>query len=106
MNSENDRIIIEGLAAWAESGFAMGWTRERVRDNVLEQWERTGRLPGAFAAAAEAVANGPQPLLESAEETERARPIREMLGVQPAEEILVAALEGRELLKELAAEFG
>jgi hypothetical protein len=46
----------------------------------------------------------PQPPLESAEETERALPIRKMLGVQSAEDQLAAALLAREWLTRLAEE--
>ena len=46
----------------------------------------------------------PQPPLESAEETERARPMREVLGVQSAGDQLTAALKGREWLVPLADE--
>ncbi len=59
-----------------------------------------------FRAAAAAIAELPQPPLESAEETERARPMREVLGVQSAEDQLTAALKGREWLVRLADELG
>jgi hypothetical protein len=44
----------------------------------------------------------PQPIDETAEEVERARPFRELLGVTDAGNELAAALLGREWLTEVA----
>ncbi|MDQ2729677.1 MAG: hypothetical protein M3Y91_17850 [Actinomycetota bacterium] len=53
-------------------------------------------------AAAVTIASFPQPQEESVEHTERARPIREMLGVTSAHDQLAAAITGRAWLEQLA----
>lgn len=52
--------------------------------------------------AALAIASFPQPIDESADELERALPIRTMLGVQSASDQLAAALQARDWLERLA----
>jgi hypothetical protein len=52
--------------------------------------------------AAQAISSFPQPIDESADELERARPIREMLGVRSASEDLEASLRARDWLERLA----
>lgn len=105
MSEAEHAIIVNGIAALAVSGFEMGWPRDRVRAALIAQWIRLDSEPGVFGEAAAAIASFPQPIVESAEKTERMRPIREQLGAQSADEQLVAAIDGRELLEELAAEF-
>lgn len=104
MTLGEERIIVEGLAALAGSGFEMGDSHEQVRERLIQLWNDTGCLPGAFSAAAVALQTFPQPLIESAEQTERMRPIREKLGVQSADEQLLATMAGKELLQQLALE--
>jgi len=102
---EELRVVVEGLAVTAvtlaerdeRDATALGYLRD-LSDQVGL------RTPKVFRAAAEAITNMPQPPLESAEETERARPMRTMLGVQSAEDQLSAALRGREWLLRLADE--
>jgi hypothetical protein len=62
------------------------------------------RSPQVFRAAAAAIASMPLPPVETAEESERAEPMRRLLGVQSVEDRLVAALRAREWLLRLAEE--
>lgn len=105
-NHENHAVIAEGLAAYATTYFEMGDAADVVRTKLIAQWKRLGSPAGAFRAAATTVTKQPQPLVESAETTERSRAIREYLGVTSAETQLVAALKARELLQDLADEHG
>ncbi len=101
------RVVVEGLVATAltlaerdeRDGNALGYLRD-LSDQVGL------RTPAVFRAAAAAITQMPQPPLESADATERARPMREMLGVQSAEDKLAAALRAREWLLRLADESG
>ena len=105
MSDEQLQVVVEGLAATAvtlaerdeREANALGY----LRDLAAQVGQRT---PPVFRSAAAAITNMPQPPLESADETERARPLRQMLGVQSAEDKLAAALKGREWLLRLAAE--
>ena len=105
MSDAEHKIIVDGLGAAAVGGFEMGCDRDRVREYLLDFWNQFDRESGDFREAAAAISSFPQPLVESADETERMRPIREMLGVQSADVQLTAALDGHELLEELAAEY-
>lgn len=97
--------VAEGLAATAvtlaerneRESTALGYLRDLSAQVGL-------RTPMVFRAAATAITNMALPPLESAEDTERARPIRQMLGVQSVEDQLSAALKGREWLLRLAEE--
>ncbi len=99
------RMLADGLAATAvtlaerdeRETNALGY----LRDLAAQMGHRTSPV---FRAAAAAITNMPQPPLESADETERARPMRQVLGVQSAEDKLAAALKGREWLLRLADE--
>lgn len=102
---EEWRIAAEGLSAIAISSFEMDPDSGRARESLLLMWEQLGKPEGLFKAASEAVSTSPQPAPETAGQTERARYIREMLGVTSAEKALVAMLSARELLEELATEF-
>jgi hypothetical protein len=104
--AEYERIIVDGLAAHAISGFEFGTPLEDTRAMLIAKWTQFGAPRGAFAAAAAAIAHFPQPVDETAEELEQARPIRNLLGVTSADDQLLAALRARELLGELAAELG
>ena len=99
------RVVVEGLVATAmtlaerdeRDTNALGYLRDLADQVGL-------RTPPVFRAAAVAITEMPQPPLESADETERARPMRQMLGVQSAEDKLAAALRAREWLLRLADE--
>lgn len=100
--TDERQIVAEGLSAMAVTFFEMGHTKREVRDFLVAQWQRLGSTDGAFEDALLAMRTMPQPLSESPEEIERARPIREALGVAPADDQLNAALAATELLVELA----
>ncbi|GAB3617400.1 hypothetical protein GCM10027416_19570 [Okibacterium endophyticum] len=104
LDPEQYRIAVEGISAIAITNFEMGAGEAQARTAVLALWEQLGRPRGAFAEAATSTTHSPQPVLQTAEETERARQIREMLGVRSSEEALVAMLSACEMLEQLAAE--
>ena len=105
MADERKRVIIEGLAVTAvtlaerheREATALGYLRDLAEQAGVNR-------AGEFREAAAAITQMPQPPLETAEETERALPLRAMLGVQSAEDQLAAALLGREWLVRLADE--
>jgi hypothetical protein len=101
---EHDEII-DGLAATA---IALAERRERESTALAylrDLSEQVGsRSAVAFREAADAITKMPQPPLESAEETERALPMRKMRGEMSVEDRLAAALLGREWLTRLAEE--
>lgn len=99
-------MLAQGLAALATGFFEMGHSEAEVREKLLRQWTGLQEPGGLFAAAATEVGGQPQPLVESAEKTERMRDIRTMLGVQGAQEQLLAAMNARDLLERLGREFG
>jgi len=98
-------VIVDGLVATA---IALAERKEREANALgylRDLAEQVGaRHAAAFREAADAITRMPQPPLESAEETERALPMRTMLGVQSVEDQLEAALLGREWLTRLAEE--
>jgi hypothetical protein len=105
MSDEQRRTVVDGLAATAVT-LAERHEREatalrHLRD--LAEQVGGGTAP-VFREAAAAITQMPQPPLETAEETERALPIRKMRGIQSAEDRLAAALLGREWLTRLAEE--
>lgn len=106
MPDDQDVVIAQGLAAIATTMFEMGASAEDVRKRMLGEWQRFGEPSEVLRMAADEVAAGPQPLEESANETERARLIRERLGVQSAETQLLAAMDARAVLSQLADEVG
>lgn len=102
-----DERALDGIAAWATSICEMGATANEFRATMLEQLERIGMVdPEFIRAAAARIALLPQPADESAEEIERSRPVREMLGVTSAAAQLEASLRAREWLGDLADEVG
>ncbi len=105
MSDEQQRVVIEGLAVTAVT-LAERDERETTALAYLRDLSEQagGRTAQVFRLAAAAITDMAQPPLESAEETERARPMREMLGVQSVEDQLTAALRGREWLLWLAEE--
>lgn len=99
------RVVVDGLAATAVT-LAERDERETTALAYLRDLSAQvgGGTPQVFRAAAAAITGMTQPPLESAEETERAEPLRRMLGVQSVEDQLTAALKGREWLLRLADE--
>jgi hypothetical protein len=105
VTDDERQVVIDGLA---ETAVTLAERRERestalgyLRDLSQQVGGRTAQV---FREAAAAISRMPQPPLESAEETERALPMRMMLGVPSAEDRLAAALLGREWLTRLAEE--
>lgn len=105
-SEEADGLFAEQLASFASTYYDMGLSDDEVRERCISFWERVLRPPGMFAAAAEQVSGLPQPQYESADETERKRQIREHFHVTPVEENLLSMMKARELLQQLAREFG
>ena len=108
MSDAENTEIIEGLAAIANGLAEMGESDEEIRRHMrghLARRQITTEAPAVLRAAAECITRMPQPLLESAEETERRRPIEEMLGLTSAEDQLAAMLRAREVLENLARDF-
>lgn len=98
-------LVIEGLAVTAVALAERDeWEADVLRHLREMSAQVGGCTPQVFRAAADAVAGMPLPPLETAEETERAEPLRRMLGVAPVEDRLSAALKGREWLLRLAEE--
>ncbi len=107
MTDTQRRVVAEGIAAMAVTLAEMGATEDEARVKILAMLQQVGPADAEIVReAAACIGQMPQPLNESAEEVERARPIREMLGVTSAEEQLTAALTGREWLEHLAADLG
>jgi len=103
---DDRRIIADGLAAIATTSFEMGQSRDAVRACLVDWWERLGSPANAFEDAAVALRQLPQPISERPEEIERRRAVRQQLGVQSADEQLLAAIEASALLGELSTELG
>ncbi len=105
MPDEQQRIVVDGLAATAVT-LAERHERETTALGYLRDLSEQagGRTAQVFREAAAAITRMPQPPLETADETERAMPMRKVLGVQSAEDWLAAALLGRTWLTQLAEE--
>jgi hypothetical protein len=102
-NTDETRKIAEGTAALAISLAEQGASEEVWRAAMLRMLEQLGEANAAIVRlAASAVTSLPEPLDETPEEIERARPFRETLGVRSAEEDLAATLRAREWLERLA----
>jgi hypothetical protein len=106
MEDKENPVIVEGLAVIAQTIFEMGGGPVQARETLVQTWTRLGSASGVFLAAANAMKDLPQPLEESAERTDRAQPVRTMLGVTSASESLTASLQAREVLEQLARELG
>jgi len=104
-DDERLQVLIDGLAATAVT-LAERDERETTALAYLRDLsdQAGGRTAAIFRAAAAAITSMPLPPLESAEETERSRPMRQMLGIQSVEDQLTAALRGRAWLVRLADE--
>ncbi len=95
--------MAEGLAATAVAlAEREEWEPDALSCLLALSTQVGGGTPRVFRAAAAAITAMPLPPVESAEETERARPLRTMLGVQSVEDQITAALLGREWLLRLA----
>ena len=98
-------VMIDGLAATAvalaEREGCDGDALRYLRDMTAQVG---GRTPQVFRSAAAAITAMPLPPIETADETERARSVRRLLGVPDVEDQLNAALKGREWLLRLADE--
>lgn len=107
--TDDNETIVAGLAVIATSTAEMGGSADEVKAAVAHMMMRLRIEPGEYVAvlraAAAAVSRLPQAPEESAEETERSRAIRELLGVTSADDQLSAALVGRECLEEMADHF-
>jgi hypothetical protein len=101
----NEALMVQGLAATA---IALAERNECESDALSCMLALSaqvgGQTPQVFRAAAAAITAMPLPPVESAEETERARPLRTMLGVQSVEDQITSALLGREWLLRMADE--
>lgn len=105
--TSSDPSYADLLASFAVSQFQMQRSSEEARDEVVRLWRMTfGSDPGLFASAAAAVASVPGPPSESAARTARLDPIREALGAETPTEALGAMLAARELLEQLADDYG
>jgi len=95
--------ILEGLGAMAVTVAEMGGTPQQIAETVGRQMLRFELVtPDDVLDVAAAISLLPQPLNESAEHRERARPIEKLLGVPSPEQLLVATLAAREALEEFA----
>lgn len=97
-------IAANGLSAIAITLCEMDMPDVEVRSAVLEQWRALHMPVSVLAAAATAVTHSPQPVLESAEKSERMEPIREMLRATSPHTQLSAMIRAREILQNLANE--
>jgi hypothetical protein len=101
----NYQGAVEGLAAMATTIAEMGGSEDDIVKQVGAYMLRIGlATPEDVDAIADAIARLPQPLNESADEIEKARPIREMLNVISAEDQLIASLRAREALRAFAGQ--
>lgn len=101
--SDERRVIVEGIAAIAVSVAEMGGSEDDMRAAVADMLPKLGELrPDVVNAAAAVIARFPQPLDESPEEIEAARPIRQRLGLPDASDELAASLRAREWLQRMA----
>ena len=105
MRPTTEGLLVEGLAVTA---VFLAERDEWDTDALRYLREMTAQVGGptsaVFRAAATAVTGMPLPPVESVEETERAEPMRRILGVPSVEERLTSALKGREWLLRLAEE--
>ncbi|MDQ6836930.1 MAG: hypothetical protein M3137_00950 [Actinomycetota bacterium] len=103
MESVERQAIVEGVADLVVTLAEVGVTERDALRQIVVNLTQLGALEVAVLRdAATAVGKLPQPREETTEETERRRPINERFGVPPAEENLLAALQGREWLELLA----
>lgn len=97
-----DHPTAQGLATMASAGFEFGGDPDQVAHDVRTMWQQLGRPPGAFDAAAHAIAVLPQrPEVPVAAQAERRR-LERAFGINPVEVELAAALSARELLERMA----
>ncbi len=103
MDAAERQAIVEGVAALAVTLAEVGVTeRDALRQLVVNLTQLGALDPLLVRDAVIAVGRLPQPEEETSEETERRRPTNERFGVPPAEENLLAAIQGREWLERVA----
>ncbi len=104
MNDE-DSLIAESFASMTVTVCEMFSDPDQRRERVLAHWGQLSSPSGLFLAAAGQVASLPQPLSEKAEHTERKQRFGERYGMDAAGDQLLAAIDARALLQELARDF-
>ncbi len=103
MDAGERQAIIEGVAALAVTLAEVGVTERDALRQLVVNLTQVGALDLQLVRdAVKAVGKLPQPIEETADETERLRPINERFAVPSAEENLLAALQGREWLEKVA----
>lgn len=98
--------VADRLATMACAGFELGGDASEVEADVQAMWRYLGRPDGAFAAAASAVSRLPQRPEIPVSEVPRRRAFEQMVGINPVEVELTAALAARELLQRMARSCG
>lgn len=93
------------LAHGAVSVCEMSSEPEQRREQLLLLWGQFGSEPGLLQAAAEKMAGLRQPLADKVEQSDRKARAREVWGAPSPEDGLLAMLDARALLEELAREF-
>ncbi|MDQ2726421.1 MAG: hypothetical protein M3Y91_00795 [Actinomycetota bacterium] len=105
MEAEERQSIVDGVAALAVTLAEVGVSERDALRQLVVNLTQVGALdPLVVRDAVVAVGHLPQPFEETPEETERRRLINDRFGVPPAEEHLLAALQGREWLERVAEE--
>ncbi|MCS6577393.1 MULTISPECIES: hypothetical protein [Curtobacterium] len=102
---DEDALVAASFASIAVSVCEMFTEPDQRRDRVLEHWRELGSQSGLFLAAAGQITTLPQPPSETVEQIERKQRFRERYGMDSAEDQLLAAIDARALLQELAREF-
>ena len=92
------------LAHGAVSVCEMSSEPEQRREQVLLLWGQLGSEPGLLQAAAEKMAGLRQPLGDRIEQSDRKARSRAVWGAPSPEDGLLAMLDARALLEELARE--
>jgi hypothetical protein len=98
-------VISEGLAVFAIALVGLGTDEATCRHAILrhlDHWDLAA--PTMLRAAADSIKSFPQPIDERPEEIERAKPVRDLMGVPSAEAELLESIAARELLQRLADE--
>jgi hypothetical protein len=96
----------EQLATMACAGFELGGDAAEVEADVEAMWRYLGMPEGAFEAAARAVGGLPQRPEIPVSEIPRRQAFERMVGINPVEVELTAALAARELLQRMARTCG
>ena len=104
----DDDVSNAGLLASVAVSVCDTWPDpDKRREQVLAFWRDSfGAAPGLLSAAAGEVASLPQPVPDAVKDIERMSRIRELVGATPPEAQLLAMIDARTLLEDLAREFG